>query len=292
MATTDKNILKNWFKTGLKPLQEQFWAWMDSYYHKQERIPITAIDDIENILNSKAEEAVLTDHLTNPLAHQAQFETKENIVQKGEPNGYAPLNEFRLIASEFLNIVDDVITGGTTSLLSAEQGKFLQSRIDAINLILTSDNINLDTVQELVDAIEAVQISLNTILVNDLTTGGTTKALTAEMGKSLQTQVNFRAYDTDVVHLDVAETILKTKTFSATAGNNIVSNVQTGRTGNVFVGQNNGVNTSVIDKFGNVIISGDIEVAEFIKGVTLKSPDLSRWRITMNNDGSMTTTKL
>jgi hypothetical protein len=38
----------------------------------------------------------------------------------------------------------------------------------------------------LVDAIENVQTSLNTILVNDLTTGGTTKALTAEMGKTLK----------------------------------------------------------------------------------------------------------
>ncbi|MBP4140168.1 hypothetical protein, partial [Flavobacterium geliluteum] len=96
-------------------------------------------------------------------------------------------NEFVKIAGQYLNIVNDVITGGTTSLLSAEQGKILQSRIDAINVILTSDNINLDTVQELVDAIETVQLSLNTILVNDLTTGGTTKALTAEMGKLLQT---------------------------------------------------------------------------------------------------------
>ncbi|MEN2400602.1 hypothetical protein GKZ90_0012495 [Flavobacterium sp. MC2016-06] len=36
---TDKNILKNWFTTGKKPLQAQFWAWMDSYWHKEEPIP-------------------------------------------------------------------------------------------------------------------------------------------------------------------------------------------------------------------------------------------------------------
>jgi hypothetical protein len=45
----------------------------------------------------------------------------------------------------------------------------------------------LDTIQEIVDAIETVQASLSTILVNNLTSGGTTKALTAEMGKLLQT---------------------------------------------------------------------------------------------------------
>lgn len=51
---------------------------------------------------------------------------------------------------------------------------------------MTSNDVNLDTVQELVDAIKTVETSLETILVNDLTTGGTTKALTADMGKTLK----------------------------------------------------------------------------------------------------------
>ncbi len=62
----------------------------------------------------------------------------------------------------------------------------LQNQIDGINTLLASDNINLDTIQEIVDAIENVEAYLATILVNDLTTGGVTKALTAEMGKVLE----------------------------------------------------------------------------------------------------------
>lgn len=58
----------------------------------------------------------------------------------------------------------------------------VQSQINAIVTLLNSDNVNLDTVQELVDAIETLQLSLSTILVNDLTTGGVTKALTAQQG--------------------------------------------------------------------------------------------------------------
>jgi hypothetical protein len=83
-------------------------------------------------------------------------------------------------------LVNDLITGGTTKALTAEQGKILKSQIDGINTLLASDNLNLDNVQELVDAIETLQSSLETILVNDLTTGGVTKALTAEMGKTLK----------------------------------------------------------------------------------------------------------
>ena len=62
----------------------------------------------------------------------------------------------------------------------------IQTQINAINTLLTSDNINLDTIQEIVDAIEIVQTSLNTILINNLTSGGVTKALTAEQGKVLK----------------------------------------------------------------------------------------------------------
>jgi hypothetical protein len=181
----DKNTIKNWYKTGLMPTQAQFSATWDSFWHKEEKIPITAIEDIENILNAKAETEVLTDHLTTPTAHADLFNTKEDKTNKGAANGYVPLNSFIKISSQYLAIVDDLLTGGSTSLLSAEQGKVLKIQIDAINTLLTSNDVNLDTVQEIVNAIKIVETSLSTILVNDLTTGGTTKALTAEMGKQL-----------------------------------------------------------------------------------------------------------
>lgn len=46
---TDKNTLKGWFKNLLKPTQEQFWAWMDSYWHKDEKIPASKISGLENL---------------------------------------------------------------------------------------------------------------------------------------------------------------------------------------------------------------------------------------------------
>ncbi len=55
MAITDKNTLKSWFKRGLKPLESQFHAWMDSYWHKDEKIQTSDIEGLENTLNSKAE---------------------------------------------------------------------------------------------------------------------------------------------------------------------------------------------------------------------------------------------
>jgi hypothetical protein len=103
------------------------------------------------------------------------------------PKPKAPVTSVQGMRGDvILNVINDLVTGGIYDFLSAEQGKVLKTQIDNINILLASDNVNLDNVQELVDAIETVQLSLSTILVNDLTTGGTTKALTAEMGKTLK----------------------------------------------------------------------------------------------------------
>ena len=180
----------DWFMTGKKPTQAQFWASWGSFWNKNESIPQSAVSGLTSVLNAKVENDQFNSHKGANDAHATLFQAKEDKTQKGAPNGYAPLDEFTKLAAQYLNIVNDLVTGGATALLSAEQGKVLQTQVNAINTLLTSDNVNLDTVQELVDAIETVQLSLSTILVNDLTTGGITKALTAEMGKSLKILVD------------------------------------------------------------------------------------------------------
>jgi hypothetical protein len=109
-------------------------------------------------------------------------------LEKNQPNKILTTNslgelEFSNINSISYNALDYIAAG---KVLDARQGKVLKDLIDNINTLLASDNINLNTFQKVIDAIETVQNSLSTILVNDLTTGGTSKALTAEMGKVLQ----------------------------------------------------------------------------------------------------------
>jgi hypothetical protein len=52
MAQRPLNTLKNWFITRAKPLQQQFWDWMDSYWHKDAMIPLTSISNLVEILNT------------------------------------------------------------------------------------------------------------------------------------------------------------------------------------------------------------------------------------------------
>ncbi len=83
MAITALNTIKNWFKTGLKPSQAQFWDTWDSFRHKSEKIPAADVAGIDDLLFAKADKAVLDDHLTNENAHAELFAAAK-IVPSGE----------------------------------------------------------------------------------------------------------------------------------------------------------------------------------------------------------------
>lgn len=55
MATTSRATLKSWFITGVKPIASQFAAWIDSFWHKDDPIPISSIEDLQAALNAKAD---------------------------------------------------------------------------------------------------------------------------------------------------------------------------------------------------------------------------------------------
>ena len=57
MAKQDINTLKNWFKTGLKPVQQHFWDWLDSFRHLDDDIPIDDVNGLQNALDSKIGDA-------------------------------------------------------------------------------------------------------------------------------------------------------------------------------------------------------------------------------------------
>jgi hypothetical protein len=88
----------------------------------------------------------------------------------------------------------------------------IEGKITGIQTILNSNNINLDTLQEVVTFIKNVETELRNILVNDLTTGGTTKALTAEMGKDLKVMVDAL---TSIVGTFIADTTANFATVNA-----------------------------------------------------------------------------
>ncbi|WP_264530867.1 hypothetical protein [Flavobacterium sp. N502540] len=72
MAIQALNTIKNWFKTGLKPTQTQFWDTWDSFRHKYEKVPVKDVEGIDELLSAKADKSVLNDHLADKNAHAPQ----------------------------------------------------------------------------------------------------------------------------------------------------------------------------------------------------------------------------
>lgn len=52
MATQTRSVIKNWFRTGLKPVEQQFWDWIDSFWHKSDSIPTASIEGLDAALSS------------------------------------------------------------------------------------------------------------------------------------------------------------------------------------------------------------------------------------------------
>ena len=67
------------------------------------------------------------------------------------------------------DVVDNVTSTATDVPLSANQGKILKDLINAINTLLTSDNIDLDTLQEVVDYIETNRETLDALSISSIT---------------------------------------------------------------------------------------------------------------------------
>lgn len=61
--------IKDWFRTGLKPTQTQFWATWDSFWHKDTPIPQGAVQNLENTLFNKADATRLEEHINDTVAH-------------------------------------------------------------------------------------------------------------------------------------------------------------------------------------------------------------------------------
>ena len=97
------------------------------------------------------------------------------------------LNNFTANGLLHADVVDNVASTATNVPLSANQGKILKGLIDSINTLLTSNNVNLDSLQEVVDYIEANRSTLDSLGISNIS--GLQAALDAkqntEIGKGL-----------------------------------------------------------------------------------------------------------
>jgi hypothetical protein len=135
MAITALNTIKNWFKTGLKPTQAQFWATWDSFWHKDDKIPVTSVDRLPYYLDQKADQQAFQNHLNDENAHPymyaalaASFQIALKVVVITSDTVLGPEHQGAILCiegtvvltipldleSNFVSCVIDVISGSCT----------------------------------------------------------------------------------------------------------------------------------------------------------------------------------
>ena len=121
---TEKNILQNWFVTGAKPTQEQFWAWMESYWHKSESIPTEKILGLSEVLTNKADVEMLQ-HKANldssNLTNEHVLAWKKALGVGELPTNIATIDEGKKQGNTYTKArVDELLENSGKNLANAD----------------------------------------------------------------------------------------------------------------------------------------------------------------------------
>lgn len=84
---TSINTIKNWFKTGMFPTQAQFWAWIDAFRHKDDKVPVADIEGLDELLEP------VNEHFNDPNAHSELFANFDEINTILEDKGFVKTSE-------------------------------------------------------------------------------------------------------------------------------------------------------------------------------------------------------
>ena len=136
---TPKKTLKKWFSNLMKPAQEHFSAWIDSYWHKSEQIPMSNIEGLNKAIENTVSAKQLLNHLDDTNAHRNLFDKK---VDKEEGKG--------LSANDFTNE-------------HKQKLEELQTKMQQVETTLSVDDTDFDTLQEIATQVKSNK-NLETLL--------------------------------------------------------------------------------------------------------------------------------
>ena len=162
---TPISTLKRRFANFLKPTQEHFWAWMDSYWHKDENIPMNKVEGLSTALEGTASAEQLRNHLTDSQAHKGLFDGKVDKVPGKILSSNDFTNELRTKLEGLQNVDMSQLLpkGGYTGT-----AQNLKELIDNIMRILQSPDTELDELREIVAFIKQNKRTLDTLGISNI----------------------------------------------------------------------------------------------------------------------------
>lgn len=162
---TEKKTLKQWFSNFKKPTQEQFWAWLDSFWHKSEKIPMAVIEDLESSLEKVATSEQLNNHESDLQAHSDLFAQKVDKEQgKGlSTNDFTDAYKQQIDDLQLPDLTPYLLNGGYDGT-----AQDLKNAVDLINAVLQSDDSTLDELQEIVNYIKMNKSDLQNLSIDNI----------------------------------------------------------------------------------------------------------------------------
>ena len=156
---TPKKTLKKWFSNFMKPAQEHFAAWIDSYWHKSEKIPMSNIEGLNRAIENTASAGQLLNHINDSDAHSGLFNQKaDKEVGKGlSANDFTNKHKQKLESLQPTDTSAFLPKGGYEGTGQALKRLIdqLEQKIAAIRETLTVDDTALDTLQEIITQVKA-----------------------------------------------------------------------------------------------------------------------------------------
>lgn len=73
-----REILKKWFSKGKYPTESQFAEWIDSFFHKNDKLPLSSVEGLDDAINSKAEKKVVES--ISELVNNMKSDTKDLLA--------------------------------------------------------------------------------------------------------------------------------------------------------------------------------------------------------------------
>jgi len=178
MATRSISQLKAWFKKGMYPTESQFGDWLDSFLHRNDKIPVGSVDGLSEAVNGKAEQSEVDMLSQNISGLSAQVTAADEKAQQAIEEAGSVISTLR----------DGVAPTGDTLAK-------LYGLIQTINEVLHTDDVTLDTVQEIVAFIKSNKTAIDTLsttkvnigdIVDNLLSTAANKPLSAHQGRVLK----------------------------------------------------------------------------------------------------------
>ena len=156
---TQKKTLKKWFSNFMKPAQEHFAAWIDSYWHKSEQIPMSNIEGLSKAIENTISAKQLLNHLDDTNAHRNLFDKK---VDKEEGKGLSS-NDFTNEHKQKLEGLQPTDVSGLlpkggydgTGQQLKEAIDGLQTKMQQVETTLSVDDTAFDTLQEIATQVKS-----------------------------------------------------------------------------------------------------------------------------------------